>query len=168
MTLSGKQQGELMKLFYLSGENATEAVRVYGRNHMLEQGLCSIKTVHNLVMNFEETGWTCDRPLSGRSRVPVEVVAEMHNMITTGSLHTARSVSRNLNVPKIIVLQILLSVLRMFLYRFQRIQALEPADNQQLVDFAGFLSLNTMKMADEDDCCKYYGKMRHISPLLRT
>lgn len=138
MTLTGKQRGELIKLFYLNGENAAEAVRVYRRNHKLRRGPCSVRTVRDLVKTFEETGCTCDRPRSGRPSVPVEVVAEVHNTITAGPLRTARSVARNLDVPKTTVLKLLRSVLRMFPYRFQRVQMLQPGDEQQRVDFANF------------------------------
>lgn len=33
ITLTGKQRGEEIKLFYLNGENAAEEVRVYRQNH---------------------------------------------------------------------------------------------------------------------------------------
>ena len=52
--------------------------------------------------------------------------------MTAGTLHTAISVSRNLDVPKTTGLQIMCSVLRMFPHRFQRDQALEPGDNSLL------------------------------------
>ena len=56
--------------------------------------------------------------------------------MTTGPLHTTRSIFCNLDAPKITILQILCSNLQMFPYRFQSVQALEPGDNQQRVDFA--------------------------------
>ena len=90
----------MIKLFYLSGENVVEAVQVYHQNHKLKRGPCFVKSVHNSVKKFEKTRCTCDRLRSGRSRVPVEVVAEMHNTMTTGPFHTTRSISRNLDVPK--------------------------------------------------------------------
>ena len=75
---------------------------------------------------------------SGPSRVLVEVVAELHNMMITGLLHTARSVSHNLYAQKTTVLQILHSVLRMFPYRFHQVHVSEPGDNQQHVDSVNF------------------------------
>ena len=107
-------------------------------NHKLKRGPCSIKIACNLEKKFEKTGCTCDRPRSGLSRVPVEVVAEVHNTMTTGPLYPARNVSRNLHVLKATVLQIMHSVLRMFRFRFMRIQALEPEDNQQRGNFVNF------------------------------
>ena len=72
------------------------------------------------------------------TRICVEVVAEVHNTMTTKPFYVARTVSCNLDVSKITVLQIPCSVLRMFRYRFQCVQALEPGDDQQRVDFAIF------------------------------
>lgn len=147
MTLTMKQRGELIKLFYLNGENAAEAVRIYRRNHKLRRGPCSVRSVRDLVRKFEETGCTCDRPRSGRPSVPVEVVAEVHNTITAGPLHTARSVARSLDLPKTTVLRLLRSVLRMFPYRFQRVQMLQSGDEQLRVDFANFFLIRY----DEDN-----------------
>ena len=56
MTLLGKQHGELIKLFYLTLENAAEEVRVYSRNHKLKWASCSLKSVHKMVKKFQETG----------------------------------------------------------------------------------------------------------------
>ena len=112
-------------LFYLSGENAAEAVRVYRRNHKLKRDPCSVKNVHNLVKTFEEIGCTCSRSRSRLPHVPVKIVAEVHNMMTVDPLHAARIISHNLDVPKLIVFQILLSILRVFPYRFQCVQVLE-------------------------------------------
>ena len=91
-----------------------EAVRVYRRNHKLKRGLFSVKSMRNLVKKFKETGCTCDRTRFGRPRVPFEVVTEVHNAMTISPLHTAKSVSHNLNVSKTTVLKILRSILRMF------------------------------------------------------
>ena len=120
-------------------------MRVYRQNHKLKRDPCSIKSVRNLVKKFEETECPLDDPRSGRPSV-FEVVAEVHNTMTTGSLHTARSVSRSLDVPKTTFFQILHSVLRMFCYRFQSVQALKPGHNQQRVDFASFF----LNRCDED------------------
>ena len=92
-------------------------------------GPCSVKSVHNIVKKFKETLCTSDRPRSGRPRVSVEVVAEVHNTLTTYPLDASRNISHNLDVPKTAVLQILCSVLWMFLYRFQLVQVLEPGNN---------------------------------------
>ena len=89
-----------------------EAVRVYRRYHKLKRGPCSVKSVRSLIKKSEET--RCIWSRSGRPCVPVEVAAEAHNTMTTGPLHTARSLSRNLDAPKTRVLQILCSVLQMF------------------------------------------------------
>ena len=135
MTFSGKQRGESIMLLYLSRENASEAMRVYRWNNKLKRGSCSVKSVRNLVKRSGETWRSCDRPRSGRPHVPAEVAAEMHYMMTIGPLHTARNVSRNLDVPKTTVLQILRSVLQVFPHRFQRVQELEPGNNQQRTNF---------------------------------
>ena len=69
--------------------------------HKFKISPCSVKSIRNLVKKFEETGCTCNRARSGLSRVFNEVVAKVHNRMITGPLHTARSVSRNLNAPEI-------------------------------------------------------------------
>ena len=118
MAFSGKQRDGLIKLYNPSGENAAEAVRVYRRNHKLKRGPYSVQSIHNLVKKFEEPGCTCDKSLSGRPRVLVEVVAEVHNTMTTGPLILQEVFPTILDVPKTTVLKILCSVLRMFPYRF--------------------------------------------------
>ena len=122
------------------------------------------KKVRNLVKKVEKTGCTCDRPRSGRPHVPVEVITEVHNKMTTGSLHAATSVFCNLYVPKISVFEILCSILRMFLYRFQ----CGIWRHQQRVDFENFFLIR----CDKDNRCPdgrmSYGRMRHILPLLET
>ena len=78
MPLSEKERGEIIKIYYLNGENATQTLRVYHRNLGLRRGPCTVKAVRNLLHKFEETGCTCDRPWSRRSSAPVETVAEVH------------------------------------------------------------------------------------------
>ena len=58
------------------------------------------KCVRNLVKKLEKTGYTCDRALSGRPRVSIEIGGEVHYAMTTGPLHIARNVFRNLDVRK--------------------------------------------------------------------
>ena len=60
MPLSGKERGEIVKIYYLNGQNAAQTLRVYRRNHGLRQGHCTVKTVRDLIPKFEETGCTCD------------------------------------------------------------------------------------------------------------
>lgn len=55
---------------------------------------------------------------------PVEVIAKVYNTITAHPLHIAGRVARKLDVPKTTVLKFLHPFLRMFLYRFQRVQIL--------------------------------------------
>ncbi|GBN96686.1 hypothetical protein AVEN_246542-1 [Araneus ventricosus] len=76
-------------------------------------------------------------PRSGRLCVPVEVVVEVYNTITSSPLDTARSVAGNLEVPKTTVLKLLRSVLRMFPSRFQCAQ-MDLETEQQRVDFEKF------------------------------
>ena len=58
--------------------------------------------------------------------------------MTTGPLHTARSIPHDLDELKKIIFEILIYFLRMFPYLFQQVQALELGDNQQHVDFTKF------------------------------
>ncbi|GBM15575.1 hypothetical protein AVEN_95223-1 [Araneus ventricosus] len=78
MPLTVKQCGEMVKLFYLNGQNAAEALSAYRRNYSLRRDSCSAQAVRNLIRKFEETGCTCDRFLTRRHSFLVEVVAEAH------------------------------------------------------------------------------------------
>ena len=78
MPLSGKECKEIVKIYYLNGQNATQTLYVFSRNHGLRRGPCTVKAVRDLIHKFEETGCTCDRPQSGRPSVPVETVSEVH------------------------------------------------------------------------------------------
>ena len=136
MTLTGKQRGELVKMFYLNGQNSAAALRAFRHKHGLVRGPCTARAVRNLIRKFEETGCTCDRSRSGRPAVPVEAVAEVHAAVDGVRRASARGVSRALNMPNSTVRKILRSVLHMFPYRFQRVQMLEAGDNQLRLDFA--------------------------------
>lgn len=102
----------MIKLIYLNGENAADAVRINWRNHKLRREPCSVKTLGNLLMQFEETGCACDKFRSEWLFDPVEVVVEV---IIAGPLHTARSVTSSLDAQKP---QILRFVFWMFPCRF--------------------------------------------------
>ena len=78
MPLSGKQRVEIVKIYYMNGQNAAQTLRVYRSNHGLWRGPCTVKAVQDLIHKVEETGYTCDRRWSGRPSVPVETVAEVH------------------------------------------------------------------------------------------
>lgn len=96
-----------------------------------------------------------------QSALTVEVVTEMNNSITAEPLHTARSVTRGSDVPKIRAHKILRNVLQIFPYRFQRVQNLQSGDENQRMGFAFFLLIiHDMKI--KPGHCKYYGL---ISPL---
>ena len=58
---SGKERGEIAKIYYLNGQNAAQTLRVYHRNHELQRGPCTVKAVRDLIHKFEETGCTFDR-----------------------------------------------------------------------------------------------------------
>lgn len=136
MTLAAKVRGELVKLYYQNGMNAAEALRVYRRNHRQIRGPCTPQALRDLAKKFEETGCTCDRPRSGRPTVPEDAVTEVHHIVTSGHMQTARGTARVLDIPKTTVLNLLRSVLRMFPYRYQRVQMLHAGDHLQRIDFA--------------------------------
>ena len=117
-------------------------------------------------MKCEETGCTRDRPQFRLLHVSVEGISEVHNTMTTVTLHSTRSISRNLNAPKTTVLQILCSFLWIYSHRFQRVEALEPGEQQQHVNFANFFLIDMMKIASSRS--GYYGRRRHSSPSLGT
>ena len=115
MPLSAKEREEIVKIYYLNGQNVAQTLRVYHRNHGLWRGLSTVKAVWDLIHKFEETGCTtCDRPRSGRPSVPVKTVAEVHQTINKVRSASARSVSRVLQLPNSTVHKILRSFLNMF------------------------------------------------------
>ena len=67
MKPSVKKRGELIKLLYISGYNAAEALLFYRRNHKEKQGPCSVKNIRNLIKKFEEMGSTFDKLRFGQS-----------------------------------------------------------------------------------------------------
>lgn len=101
-----------------------------------------------------------DRDPYGHLSIPVEVVEKVHKRSTVSSLHTARNIACNLDLPKTIVLKILCSVLQMFPDRFQRVQILQLGDEQQFFDFANCLSSDATKIANG---LAVYCRMRSIS-----
>ena len=78
MPLSEKEHGEIVKIYYLNGQNAAQILRVYRSNHRLRRGPCTVKAVRDLIKKIEETGCTCDRHRSGRPSVPLETIAEVY------------------------------------------------------------------------------------------
>ena len=62
---SEKECGEIVKIYYLNGQNAAQTLRVYRRNHALQRGPCTVKAARDLIHKFEETGYTYDRPRFG-------------------------------------------------------------------------------------------------------
>ena len=67
--------------------------------------------------------------------------------MTISPLHTEKSVSRCLDVPKTTILETLRSVLRMFSYRFYYVEALEYGYNKHLSILRNFSSFDMMKIA---------------------
>lgn len=66
----------------MTRKKTAEAVRVYYRNHKFEQGPCSVKPIRDLTEKHQEIEWTCERPQSGRSSVPFEIITGVHKSIT--------------------------------------------------------------------------------------
>ena len=67
-------RGELINFYHKNGMNAAEALRVYRRNHRQRRGPCTLQALRDLVLKFEDTGCTCDKPRSGRPTVSEDVV----------------------------------------------------------------------------------------------
>lgn len=136
MRFTGKESRENLKIYYLNGQNAAEALRVYRRKHGQCQGPCTAKAVRDMIRSFEETGCTCYRSLSERPSVPIEAVAEIHQTISEVPLPSAQSASRILQFRHSRIPKILLSVLHIFPYWFQRALILQAGYKQQRLDFA--------------------------------
>ena len=124
-----KNLGEIIKIYYLNGQNSPQTFRVCHRNHGLWQCQSTVKTVWDLIHKFEETGCTCEWIQSGQPFIPVEMVAVIHQMISTVRPASARGISCVLNLPNSTVRKILHFVLNMFLFWFQSVQMLEMGDN---------------------------------------
>ena len=125
-----KTWGYLKDLLTWIYKKGAQALGVYSRNNGLRRGLCTVKTVRNLIYKFEGTDCTCDRPWFGRPSVAVETVAEVHQTISTVCPTSACCVSHVLHQPNSTVCKILCSVLNILPFRFQRIQMLKAGDYQ--------------------------------------
>ncbi|GFU35794.1 uncharacterized protein TNCV_1083571 [Trichonephila clavipes] len=136
MVLPGKVRGELIKLYYQNGMNAAEALRVYHRNHRQRRGPGTLQALRDLVRKFEDTGSTCNKPRSGRPTVSEDVVMEVHHTVTAGHTETARGIARVLDIRTQRSASSCARYFTCFLYRFKRVQMLEPGDPQQRLDFA--------------------------------
>ena len=67
MPLSGKEREEIVKIYYLNGQNVAQTLRVFHSNQGLQRGSCTVKAVLDLIPKFEET----DRPRSGQPSDPM-------------------------------------------------------------------------------------------------
>ena len=135
MQLSGKERGDIVKIYYLNGQNASQTLRDYGRNHGLMRCSCTVNAVLHLIHKFEETGCTCDRPQSGRTSDPVETVAEIHQTISIFRPTSVRGASIVLCLPNSTVSKILCSVLNKC-FRFDSRVSRCWRDSQLRLDFA--------------------------------
>ena len=63
--LLGKEHGEIVRTYYLNGQNVAQTLHVYPRNHGLWQGPGTVKVVWDLIKKFEETRCAYNRPRSG-------------------------------------------------------------------------------------------------------
>ena len=116
--LSGKDRREIVKIYYLNGQNAAQTLRVFLIYYGIRLSPCTDKAVRDLIHKFKEIGCTCDRPRSGRPSVPVETVAEVHQTISTARLGSTRGVSHVQNLPNSTARKFLRSVLNIFPFRF--------------------------------------------------
>ena len=107
-------------------------MRVYRRNRKLKLAPCSVKSVPNKGKKFEETGshmMDCNPVFLSKLLLKCIIQQLWVNVIQQEVFPAI------LNLPKTTVLQILRSVLQVFPHRFQRVQELEPGNNQQRTNF---------------------------------
>ena len=137
-------------------------MRVYRRNHGLQQSPCTVKAVLDSIHKFEDTGCTCDQHQSIQPSVHEETVAVVHQTISTVRLASARGVSRILNQPNSTVCKILRCVLTMFPIKFQRVVMLEAGDSQLRLDIHNKFLIRY----DEDKAAGVYAFWGHIRRIL--
>lgn len=77
-------------------------------------------------------------------------------------MHTERDIASASDILKTTVLKLQRSLIRMFSYRYQRIQYLDARDHEQLMDIVNDFFLSD-KMVIRTGLFEYYGQTRHIS-----
>lgn len=56
-----KKCGEIVKIYYLNGQNAAGALCVYRTSLSLLRGSCIVRAVQDMIREFEKTDSACDR-----------------------------------------------------------------------------------------------------------
>ena len=150
-TLSKKQRGELNKAGLSVSERRCRRSPYSSAKSQTNSTPCSVRSVHELLRKFKETGCICDRTRS--ASVEVVVSYKVHLTITSGSLDTARS----LNLPKT---SWFCALFRGCVYRFQHVIMLQTVYVELHIGFASF---SLMRYEYVSGPRGYHKRMRYIT-----
>jgi transposase len=149
-----KTRIEIVECFYASNRSSTAALRLFKSRRQLHKDLFTITTITNLIDKFEETGSVMDKPHSGRPSFDestcdtvAHTVQELTSTSCLGST-SVRQVAVEVGISKSSVHNLLRKRLRLYPYRLQLLQTLEPADKPQRLQFAHWLLNNQNILSD--------------------
>ena len=94
MTPSGKDHGELVKLYYQNVMNATEALLAYRLNHLQRRDPCTSQDLLDFIQKFGDTGYNWDKPRSEWPTVSEDVIKEVHHIVTSRHMQTTTGTAR--------------------------------------------------------------------------
>lgn len=104
----------------------------------------SIRAWHN---KFMETGTVFNKGRSGRPRTSEENIDRVRNAFDRSPRKSVRTAARQLQLPRSTVHKVLHKNLRLYAYKVQLLQALEPNDKPRRKDFA----INMLERISEDE-----------------
>ncbi|GFV49145.1 DUF4817 domain-containing protein [Trichonephila clavipes] len=142
--LSAPDKALLVKLFYMTEESATIALRKFRvqKNVKSGKGPLTPAGLLKLVKRFEETGKLEDRARAGRPCLKEErapcIAVEMEAIASEAASETSsvREAARRLGLPPSSVHNILRRILQLYPYKLQSCHVLLPADTAQREAFA--------------------------------
>ena len=136
---------ELVKCFYSSGSSPRAALRQFKLKKGLVKDPFSLSTITRLISKFEETGSITDKPRSGRPSVDDSTVEEVEEAIAQTSESSSvgstsvRRIANETGLGATTVHRIMRNHLRLFPYKLQILQSLEPDDKPKRLAFANWL-----------------------------
>ena len=153
---------DIIKCYYLSGESATSAMRMFKQKRQLIRDPFSLASVSNLVKKFETTGSVQDRPKSGRPSLQEQRSESVLNALETTSSDlgctSTRKIEAETSIPQRSVHRILRTALQLFPYRLSTQQHLEPSDFDARLRFANWMLNEVDHIPDIvfSDECHFY------------
>ena len=113
----------------------------YGKN---PPSRSSIRQWHK---KFMETESVLDAVRTGRSRISAENIERVRQAFNRSPMKSIRTAARKLELPPTTVLKVLHKKLRLYAYKVQMLQRLQPSDKPKRKEFAD----NMLRRISEDE-----------------